>query len=358
MVTIAIDALGGDHGLKSTLPAAVHALKQFPELRIILVGDENVLRRAMRKKKLAKHARLTIHHASEVVDMDESPALALRNKKDSSMRVAINLVKEGAAQACVSAGNTGALMATARFVLKMIPGIDRPAIIYEMPAVDKQSGERTSTHMLDLGANVECSADHLFQFAVMGSVIAEALDGNPSPRVSLLNIGSEEMKGLDNIKEAGQMLQNCSSLNYTGYVEGNDLFNGSTDVVVCDGFIGNIALKTAEGVAQFLGSTLKNAFARTWWAKICGIFAAPVLLRVKHKVDIRHYNGATFVGLKGLVVKSHGRAGPTAFFVAIKKALQEIEKDVPSLTHERVETLLQQLAEKKAQEELVAEHEG
>jgi glycerol-3-phosphate acyltransferase PlsX len=274
--------------------------------------------------------------------MGESPSSALRNKKDSSMRVAINLVKEGRASACVSAGNTGALMATARFVLKVIPGIDRPAIVYAMPALNHQTGAKTTVHMLDLGANVECDAQHLFQFAVMGSILVSAVNKLERPRVALLNIGEEEIKGLDSIKQASKMLSNCQGLNYIGFVEGNDIYRDRADVIVCDGFIGNIALKTSEGTAKFISQIVKSAFNKNFITKLCGILAYPVLKSIKSDLNINKYNGASFLGLKGIVIKSHGGAVEEAFVSAITRAVFEVQQDVPKLISSQVEALLNQ----------------
>jgi glycerol-3-phosphate acyltransferase PlsX len=334
--------MGGDHGIKTTVPATARALREHPELKLILVGDQKILERALAKYKLDNHPRLTVHHASEVVEMCELPSHALRNKKDSSMRVAINLVKEGQAQACVSAGNTGALMATSRFVLKTLPGIDRPAIIYAIPGVNQETGERTTIHMLDLGANVDCTAEHLFQFAIMGSVRRSLIDNMQKPRVALLNIGEEEMKGVESIKEAAKLISACPALHYTGFVEGTDLFSNTADVVVCDGFIGNIALKTAEGTAKFISFMVKDAFKSNFLNRICAILALPALLKIKRNLDMRRYNGASFVGLKGIVIKSHGGADELGFSCAITEALAEVHKNVPNQIHAQVESILGQ----------------
>lgn len=335
--------MGGDHGLKSTVPAAVEAVRRYPELTLILVGNDKSIRRLLKRCKGDKHSRIKVHHASEVVAMDESPSQALRSKKDSSMRVAINLVKEGKAQACVSAGNTGALMATSRFVLKMIPGIDRPAIIYAIPTLDKATGKQSTVHVLDLGANVDCNAETLFQFGIMGSVHHGCV--NPKckrPRTALLNIGEEEMKGLEPIRQAAKMFQECEFINYIGFVEGNDVFWNKADVIVCDGFVGNVALKTIEGTAQFFGYQVKSAFESSWLAKISAIFALPVLSKIKKKLDMRRYNGASFIGLRSIVVKSHGGADSVAFLNAIVEAINEVEQDVPSKIGHQVTTILGQ----------------
>ena len=333
-LTIALDAMGGDHGPVVTVPAALNALKKNSDLKLILVGDQAQLMAALQQQGGDVGERLIIQHASQQVEMDEAPSLALRGKKDSSMRVAINLVKEGMASACVSAGNTGALMATARFVLKTLPGVDRPAIISTLPAI--KGGH---THMLDLGANVDSSAEHLFQFAVMGSVLTSAVENIARPTIGLLNIGSEEMKGNERVKEAAQLLSD-SNINYVGFVEGDDIFKGTVDVVVCDGFVGNVALKTCEGVAKMLSSSLKEEFLRTPLTKLAALCAKPVLNSFRAKYDPRNYNGASFVGLNGIVVKSHGGADELSFETAIREAITEVEKDVPHLIGNQLESLL------------------
>lgn len=340
-ITISIDAMGGDHGIHSTLPGALLALKKHPLLEVILVGNETLIHKALHRLKSATHPRVRVQHASEVVEMDESPAFALRNKKDSSMRVAINLVKEGTANACVSSGNTGALMATSRFVLKMLPGIDRPAIIYGMPGLNPETGETAISHMLDLGANVDCTVDHLFQFALMGSVRTTFVDHIKKPRVALLNIGEEEMKGLEVIKETAKRLAACPDINYIGFVEGNDIFWNKADVIVCDGFVGNVSLKTMEGVAKLISRVVKDAFRSNLLSKILALFAYPVLRKIKNKMDPRRYNGASFLGLKGIVVKSHGGADALAFSTAIDAAIEEVAEDIPRRIHDTLETLIE-----------------
>ncbi len=320
--TIALDAMGGDHGPNVVVPAALSVLKEVPELKLILVGDRDELVSCLRDHGADVGARLQIQHASQRVEMDESPSHALRSKKDSSMRVAINLVKEGSAQACVSAGNTGALMATARFVLKTLPGIDRPAIISTLPTMNGH------THMLDLGANVDSSADALFQFAVMGSVLTQSVDDIAAPTIGLLNIGEEEMKGNEQVKKASALLAN-SNLNYVGFVEGDDIYKGTVDVVVCDGFIGNVSLKTSEGVAKMISHFMREGFKKSLFTRLAALIAAPVLKGLKNKIDPRRYNGASFVGLQGIVIKSHGGADVFAFSNAIKEAIVEVDKAVP-----------------------------
>jgi glycerol-3-phosphate acyltransferase PlsX len=315
-VTIAIDAMGGDHGAHVTVPAAVDYLRRHPNDTVVLVGLADSIEAELRALGVAPAPNLRVHAASEVVGMDEAPQLALRNKKDSSMRLAINLVKNGEASACVSAGNTGALMATARYVLKMLPGIDRPAIASFLPTVN---GE---VCMLDLGANVDCNAEHLLQFALMGSTLVSAIEHKDRPSVGLLNIGSEEIKGNDVVKQAAELLQQ-SDLNFHGNVEGDDIYKGVTDVVVCDGFVGNVALKTTEGLAQMLRAFLREEFSRNIFTKLAALVAMPVLNAFRRRVDHRRYNGASLLGLKGIVVKSHGSADAYSFRHAIERAAEE-----------------------------------
>ena len=319
-ITLAVDAMGGDHGPSVTIPASINALSKYDQLHIILVGDKELIQIELQKNKYT-NTRLSIQHASEVAEMDESPQSALKNKKDSSMRVAINLIKEEKAQACVSAGNTGALMATARYVLKMLPGIDRPAIASSLPS------QKGTTYMLDLGANTDCTAENLLQFAVMGAMLVSSVTGNPKPSVGLLNIGSEDMKGNEVVRQAGELLRR-SHLNFYGNVEGNDIFKGTTDVVVCDGFVGNVALKTAEGIAQLMGRFLTQEFKRNWITKSMAFVSLLVLNRFKKRLDPRRYNGASFLGLKGIVVKSHGGADSYSFFYAIRTAIEESKNNV------------------------------
>ena len=319
-ITLAVDAMGGDHGPSVTIPASINALSKYDQLHIILVGDKELIQTELQKNKYT-NTRLSIQHASEVVEMDESPQSALKNKKDSSMRVAINLIKEEKAQACVSAGNTGALMATARYVLKMLPGIDRPAIASSLPS------QKGTTYMLDLGANTDCTAENLLQFAVMGAMLVSSVTGNPKPSIGLLNIGSEDIKGNEVVKQAGELLRR-SHLNFYGNVEGNDIFKGTTDVVVCDGFVGNVALKSAEGIAQLMGRFLTQEFKRNWITKSMAFVSLLVLNRFKKRLDPRRYNGASFLGLKGIVVKSHGGADSYSFFYAIRTAIEESKNNV------------------------------
>ncbi len=311
MTTLAIDCMGGDHGPRVTLAACRHFLAAHPEAHLLLVGQPEAL-------AAFQHPRVSIVPASEVVAMDDAVEIALRKKKDSSMRVAIQLVKDGKAQAAVSAGNTGALMAVARYLLKTLDGIDRPAIASHLP-----NSKGGGTIVLDLGANVDCSEQHLLQFAVMGSALVSALSGNNSPSVGLLNIGEEIIKGNEIIKKAGELLRSAGKsgdLNFYGNVEGNDIFKGTTDIVVCDGFVGNVALKTSEGLATMIGGFLKEEFARTPFTKLAAIVGYPVLSAFKKRVDYRRYNGAALLGLRGLVFKSHGSADELAFETALNRA--------------------------------------
>lgn len=321
-VTIALDAMGGDVGPDVVVPAAVASVRERPGLALILVGAREILEAKLAECGAAGHSALRVHHASQTVGMDELPSHALRLKKDSSMRVAIDLVREGRADAAVSAGNTGALMATARFVLKTLPGIDRPAICTSIPS------RRGHVHVLDLGANVDSKAEHMLQFAVMGSVLATAVDSLERPRVGLLNIGAEEIKGNEQVKTAAQLLA-ASDLNYIGFVEGDGIFLEDVDVVVCDGFVGNVALKTMEGLARLIMDFMKQEFRRNLFTRMAGIAAWPVLRAFARRVDPRRYNGASLLGLQGIVIKSHGGADAIAFANAIRIAALEVEKGVP-----------------------------
>lgn len=320
-ITVAIDAMGGDYGPRVTIPAALALLKQDSKINIILVGLSDDIEAELQANKAKSDSRMWIHHASELVMMDESPQSALKNKKDSSMRVAINLVKDGVAQACVSAGNTGALMATARFVLKTLPGIDRPAIAGVLPS------KMGMTYMLDLGANADCTPEHLLQFAIMGSVLVSCVTNKASPTVGLLNIGSEDIKGNEVVKQTAELLK-YSHLNFYGNVEGDDIYKGTTDLVVCDGFVGNVALKTSEGLANLMGSFLKEEFKKNLITKLMALISMPVVSSFKKRLDPRCYNGASFLGLRGIVVKSHGGADAFAFKHAISKAIEEARSGV------------------------------
>lgn len=324
-LTLAVDAMGGDAGLPVTVPAVAQLLKRFSEVRVLLVGDAEQVRAALGAAGLASESRVEVVHASEVVSMDDPVSVALRNKKDSSMRVAINQVKEGRAQAAISAGNTGALMAVSRFVLKTLKGIDRPAICTAIPTRDGHC------HMLDLGANVDSEPEHLLQFALMGDAVVRAVDGIEKPRVALLNIGEEEIKGNEQIKEAAQLLQDNPLLNYVGFVEGDGIFRGEADVIVCDGFVGNVALKTMEGVASMIGGMIREEVSRNWLNKLSAVLALPLLGGLKSRLNPQRYNGASLVGLNGVVVKSHGGADVQGFLAALQVALHEAQRNVPAL---------------------------
>ena len=328
-VIVAVDAMGGDHGPAVTVPASLAFLEATPGAAVVLVGRPDAIEPILKKSRSPARDRVRVHAASEVIGMDEPPAEALRRKKDSSMRVAINLVRDGAAHGCVSAGNTGALMGIARFVLKTLPGIDRPAIASQMPT------KKGVVTMLDLGANVNCTPEQLVQFAVMGSALVSAVDHIERPTVGLLNIGEEDIKGNELVKEAAERLK-ASGLNFHGNVEGNDIYKGTTDVVVCDGFVGNVALKTTEGLVQMLYEFLKAEFTRGLLSKAAAAIAYPVLARFKRRIDPRRYNGATLVGLKGVVLKSHGGADATAFRHALRKAHAEIAEGVLDRIAQRI----------------------
>jgi len=331
-ITIAVDAMGGDHGPKVIVAAVVKAVHQHPDLNFILVGDEAVLTKRLKRRHRQLLPRIRIQHASELVGMDELPSQALRYKKDSSMRVAINLVKSGEANAAVSAGNTGALMATARFVLKTLPGIDRPAIMAHIPSDNPHGFVR----MLDLGANVDSTPEQLFQFAVMGSVVAHAVSGIDAPRVALLNIGEEEMKGNEQVKQTAELLASHKAINYVGNAEGSDIFADVADVIVCDGFVGNVALKTIEGAAKLIAKIFKQALLRNWMSKCIALISKPILQPVIKRMDTSKYNGASLLGLKGIVVKSHGSANIKGWLAAINHAYEEVERDVLHLIEAKV----------------------
>jgi glycerol-3-phosphate acyltransferase PlsX len=323
MVSIAVDAMGGDHGPSITVPAALAVLRSEPNLQVTLVGKAEALQPLIASHQTEFGNRLQIRDAAEVVGMDERPQDALRKKKNSSMRIAIDMVKAGEAQACVSAGNTGALMATARFVLKTLPGIDRPAILSRIPA------HHGHTLMLDLGANADCAPEHLLQFAVMGSIVAQDLHGDTRPRVGLLNIGEEDIKGNDIVQQAHKLL-GASTLNYVGFVEGNDIFSGEVDVIVTDGFTGNVALKTMEGAAKMIFGTLKTEYSRSLIRKLSALASMPVLKAIKKRFDPSEHNGASMVGLNGVVIKSHGSADAYSFANALRVGLVEAQKGVPT----------------------------
>jgi glycerol-3-phosphate acyltransferase PlsX len=321
-ISVAIDCMGGDHGPHVTVPAALALLRGQADVAIILVGPRDALEAELARCGARAGPRLRVHHASEVVRMDEPPAQALRYKKDSSMRVAVNLVKSGEANACVSAGNTGALMATSRYVLKTLSGIDRPAIATVLP--NMRGGW---TYVLDLGANVDCTPQQLMQFGVMGAMLVAAVERKERPTVGLLNIGVEDIKGNETVKQAGELLRG-SGLNFQGNVEGDDIFKGTTDVVVCDGFVGNAVLKASEGVVNMVVALLRQEFSSSLWRRLAALAALPVLRALRRRIDPGQYNGASLLGLRGVVIKSHGSANAFAFGRALERAVDEVRNEV------------------------------
>jgi glycerol-3-phosphate acyltransferase PlsX len=328
-VKVAIDCMGGDHGAHVTVPAALSVVRGDQAASVILVGRRDVVERELMRHNAVTNARVSIRHASEVVEMNEAPAAAMRAKKDSSMRIAVNLVEQGEAAACVSAGNTGALMAISRFVLGMLPGIDRPAIATVLPSL------KGRTYILDLGANVDCTPEHLLQFGIMCSELVSSVEGKRRPTVGLLNVGAEDIKGNEQVKAAAELMR-ASDLNFHGYVEGDDIYKGTTDIVVCDGFVGNVALKTSEGLAQMLATYLREEFGRNLFSRLAGLLALPVINAFKSRVDHRRYNGASLLGLRGVVVKSHGSADAFAFEFAIRRAVEEARTGVLAHITERM----------------------
>lgn len=340
-IRIAIDAMGGDHGPSVTVPASLEALEAHPELHLILVGNKSIIASYMQSVKPEVLQRIEIRHTTQQVEMDESPGNALRNKKDSSMRISLELVEQNKAGACVSAGNTGALMVIARMILKTLPGIDRPAIVYSLPTKNPQ-GEFGHLRMLDLGANVDTTSRNLYEFAVMGSILAQAADHLERPRVGLLNIGSEAIKGSEVIKETAKMLEESKSLNYTGFVEGTDIFQQACDVVVCDGFVGNVALKSSEGAANMLLSLIKESFTRNIFTKIAALIAKPVIKGALKNMDPKKYNGASLLGLNGIVIKSHGNAQKESFKIAIEEAYTEVKHNVVAKIKEELGNYLEE----------------
>ena len=337
-LTIALDVMGGDQGPLITISSAITAINHQPNLHLILCGDESIIteilaRFKISKENLATHKQLSIFPTTQVVLMSDKPIVALRTKKDSSMRKALDLVHEGRAQACVSAGNTGALFSMAHFVLKNIPGVERPALISSLPTHDKDK----HVFMLDLGANVFCDSHVLYQFGVMGSVMAEQVDGINKPRVALLNMGEEAIKGSDHIKLAALELSENKDINYVGFIEGSDIFSNKADVIVCDGFVGNVALKTCEGVARLVYQKSKTAFSASLVAKLFGSLLKPSFKKLFKTMNPDQYNGASLIGLRGIVVKSHGNANSSAFLSAIEEAVKEVERQVP----EKIKTSLE-----------------
>lgn len=329
-ICVAIDMMGGDFGLEVTIPAVLMALSINTHLRLILVGNKTLI-----ESKLSNHNlnNISVINATQVVTMEDIPSVALRKKTDSSMRVALDLVKANKANACVSSGNTGALMAIARFVLKTLPGINRPAILYSLPSKDR------TVSVLDLGANLDCTAEQLFQFAVMGSILITAL-GTVRPTIGLLNIGSEPNKGTEAVKSAAKLISSATELNYIGFVEGDDIYKGVVDLIVCDGFVGNVALKVTEGLAKLILYYIKQGFNQGIYSKVIGSLAKPVLKKIFNKFNTNQYNGASLLGLNGTVIKSHGSADAKAFSNAILAAALEAEKNIPNLIRKKVATQL------------------
>ncbi|MBE0367699.1 MULTISPECIES: phosphate acyltransferase PlsX [Pseudoalteromonas] len=336
-LTIALDMMGGDYGPRSSIPAAVSAVNKHANLTLLLCGNESVIRERLTSLDSINHPRLIIKHCSEVVTNSCEPASALRNKKSSSMRVALELVKAGEAQACVSAGNTGALFFMAHYVLKMLPGIKRPALISAVPTEKKQP-----VYLLDLGANVHCDAHTLFQFGVMGSIVAGQAQNIPSPKVCLLNIGSEEIKGHDTIKRAAELMKETPQINYQGYCEGSDMFSGKADVIVCEGFVGNVALKTCEGIAKLIMYKFTKSLKKHVFYRLLAFVLKPVIKKLYKRVNPDQYNGASLVGLRGIVVKSHGNASNKAFLAAIEEASREVERCIP----DKIQATFAQIAAK------------
>lgn len=329
---IAIDLMGGDHGASALVPATLRCTQEFPDLSLVLVGDESLIEKELRKT--GAH-RIDIQASDQVVAMDDSPATALRQKRGSSMHLAIEQVQQGKADACVSAGNTGALMAIGRHILKTVPGIDRPAIIKAIPSV------KGRCYLLDLGANLHCEAENLVQFAVMGSVMCGAVEGINSPRVGLLNIGEEDSKGAAVIRAAAEQLKRHPGINFIGFVEGDGIYQSDAHVLVCDGWVGNVALKTSEGLARFVSYMIEQAFTRTVAARAAAVVSNPVLARLREQLSPENYNGATLLGLDGIVVKSHGRATAEGFYQAIRVAMLEVERNIPRLLKAQIGEMLQ-----------------
>ncbi|GIU53261.1 MULTISPECIES: phosphate acyltransferase PlsX [Shewanella] len=334
-LTLALDVMGGDNGPLVTVPAALQALKFNSQLSIILVGNQAEIDPHLVEIDSAVRARIQIIHTTEVITMCDRPIQAIRSRKQSSMRLALELVKDGKAQACVSAGNTGALMALAKILLKTLPGVDRPALVSCLPAVTGKP-----VYLLDLGANVSCDSETLFQFAVMGSVLCEAVHKRAKPKVALLNVGIEDVKGNDQVQQAAQYLMDTEQVNYTGFVEGDEIFTGSVDVIVCDGFVGNITLKTSEGIAKLLVHQLKRGLTQGLFVRMLSKLLAPRIQSVLSKMNPDHYNGASLIGLRGIVVKSHGNADEAAYLQAINLAATEAKRRLPEMIKDRLETIL------------------
>lgn len=327
---ISVDAMGGDYGLKTTLPGCISAINKNKNLHIYIVG---IYKKIIKGLKVFKNKydikRLNIVNADEIIEMKDSPVIALRNKKKSSMRIAINLIKNNKVDACISAGNTGALVAISKFVLKTIDEIDRPAIVYPLPALDHINKTIKKVYMLDLGANINCSSNPLFQFGIMGSILAKNIENKNNPKLSLLNIGLEQIKGVDSIKKTAKMFMKCKYINYVGYIEGNNILNATTDVIVCDGFAGNIALKSIEGTAKTISIVMKNIFSKNIISKIAMIISYPIIKKIIQTLDINQYNGASLLGINGIVIKSHGKTSIKSFEAAINEGINEIKHNIP-----------------------------
>lgn len=334
-LTLAIDAMGGDRGPAIVIAALNRALQSFPETHFLVFGDSRVLHPLFKAEKIQNHPRVTLEHTDEIIEMDDKPGQSLRGKPKASMRLAIEAVAEGRAQACVSCGNTGALMAIAYVRLKTIPGVIRPALVAQIPTEKGCPG-----YLLDLGANPRCDADTLFQFGVMGSVLSKEVAGIAQPKVALLNMGVEDIKGTDAVRQAGQQLAQCNDINYIGFIEGNDLFSGKADVVVCDGFTGNIALKSCEGMAQLVYKKLSSSLKGHWFSRFIAWFLLKRFKKAWQWLNPDQYDGASLLGLRGVVMKSHGNASATAFYHAIKQAQAESSLQVPERIHDRVESVL------------------
>lgn len=334
-LTIALDVMGGDYGPRSTIPAAIEAVKKYPHLNAILCGHSQFIQSELQKLEVLNHPRLSIVHCEQVVTMDENPTHALRSKRKSSMRIALDLVAEGKADACVSSGNTGALISIAHYVLKMLPGVKRPALVTTLPTTSDEH-----VYLLDLGANIRCDAETLSQFAVMGSVVVQEVEQISSPKVALLNVGEEEIKGHEEIKKAAKILKRIDQLNYAGYIEGNHIFSGKANVVVCDGFVGNVALKTCEGISNLLIYKLKNHFQKQYYNKLLNFILLPLIKKLYNKLNPDQYNGASLIGLRGIVVKSHGNASSQAFLSAIDTAVKEVQRQLPDKIKGKLEQVL------------------
>lgn len=337
MVRIAIDCMGGDHGLSTTIPAVVQMARRYDDVVFLLFGQASAIEAALRQAKAPDMARFEIHHTDESIAMDDTLEVALRRKRQSSMHLALKAVREGQAQACVSAGNTGALMAVARFMLKTMPGIDRPAIATYLP-----NAQGKGTLVLDLGANVDCTPDHLVQFAVMGTALVQAVDGIEQPTVGLLNIGAEAIKGNAVVKQTAELLAQ-TRLHFVGNIEGDDIFAGRVHVVVCDGFVGNVLLKSVEGLAKFIAQRLKQSFQHNWYHRLAGVLSLPVLRRFRQQIDNRRYNGAALLGLQGVVFKSHGGADAFAFAHAIEKTRLAVLSQLQQQTQDAVQATMESL---------------